>query len=165
MKNPSEKSFQPWGASSQLAKREMRIRNAERKFEMQLVKDITNKSPEIPNDDCCLQEPYKHRCLTKDIRLDFVEDRSGKAAPSTHLPPHRPAPWDRWAGPAPHHLAAHSHPACSLPEQGRGGDALSCHRPFQDSISTIHLQKLQMILKGSWNINNHNKKGITHYKC
>lgn len=63
----------------------MRIRNAERKFEMQLVKDITNKSPEIPDDDCCLREPYKHRCLAKDIRLGFVEDRSRKAAPSTYL--------------------------------------------------------------------------------
>lgn len=51
----------------------MRIRNAERKIEMQLVKDITNKSPEIPDDECCLQEHCEHRHLAKDVRLDFAQ--------------------------------------------------------------------------------------------
>lgn len=148
MKNPSEKSFQPWGASSQLAKREMRIRNAERKFEMQLVKDITNKSPEIPDDDCCLQEPYKHRCLTKDIRLHFVEDRSGKAAPSTHLHTRQhPGTGEQdqlhtsW-------LPTHIPPA---PYLNKGGEEMPSHATnhsntaFQQYVSRKHLEHLNHI--------------------
>jgi len=40
---------------------------------MQLVKDITNKSPEIPGDESCLQEYCKHKFLRKAVRLDFDE--------------------------------------------------------------------------------------------
>lgn len=39
--------------------------------EMQLVKDITNKSAEIPGDESCLQEYCNHKLLGKPIGLDF----------------------------------------------------------------------------------------------
>jgi len=66
----------------------MRIRNAERKFEMQLVKDITNKSPEIPGDECCLQEHCKHRHLTREVRLDSAH-RTGLEGLLLLSPPDR----------------------------------------------------------------------------
>lgn len=83
----------------------MRIRNAERKFEMQLVKDITNKSQEIPDDECCLQEHCERRHFTKDSRLDFSQ-RTGLEGLLLLSPPYQRALLYRWAGTAPPHVVA-----------------------------------------------------------
>lgn len=100
----------------------MRIRNAERKFEMQLVKDITNKSPEIPGDECCLQEQCEHRHLTKDVRLDFTQ-RTGLEGLLFLSPPYRRALLYRGAGTAPHQVVPIHIPP--TPNLSKGKEATS----------------------------------------
>lgn len=100
----------------------MRIRNAERKFGMQLVKDITNKTTEIPGDECCLQEQWEHRHLTKDIRLDFAQ-RTGLEGLLLLSPTYQKALLYRWPGTASCHVVPTYIPP--IPNLTNGREALS----------------------------------------